>query len=79
MRCRSVSVRSDGTLDLSQEDRVIPVSSLKRTGQEDLLSEMEALLEGSDAVSWFSSNLQTNKSHPFYDEGSDLCQSERRL
>lgn len=35
-----------GTLDLSQEDRVIPVSSLKRTGQEDLLSEMEALLEG---------------------------------
>ena len=35
-----------GKLDLSQEDRVIPVSSLKRTGQEDLLSEMEALLEG---------------------------------
>lgn len=35
-----------GTLNLSQEDRVIPVSSLKRTGQEDLLSEMEALLEG---------------------------------
>ena len=35
-----------GTLNLSQEDRVLPVSSLKRTGQEDLLSEMEALLEG---------------------------------
>lgn len=35
-----------GTLNLAQEDRVIPVSSLKRTGQEDLLSEMEALLEG---------------------------------
>ena len=35
-----------GSLNLSQEDRVIPVSSLKRTGQEDLLSEMEALLEG---------------------------------
>ena len=35
-----------GTLNLSQEDRVIPVSSLKRTGQEDLLSEMEALREG---------------------------------
>ncbi len=35
-----------GTLNLSQEDRVIPVSSLKRTGQEELLSEMEALLEG---------------------------------
>ena len=35
-----------GTLNLSKEDRVIPVSSLKRTGQEDLLSEMEALLEG---------------------------------
>ena len=35
-----------GTLNLSQEDRVIPVSSLKRTGQEDLLSEMDALLEG---------------------------------
>ena len=35
-----------GTLKLSQEDRVIPVSSLKRTGQEELLSEMEALLEG---------------------------------
>lgn len=34
------------TLNLSQEDKVIPVSSLKRTGQEDLLSEMETLLEG---------------------------------
>lgn len=33
------------TLKLSQEDRVIPVSSLKKTGHQELLAEMEALLE----------------------------------
>lgn len=33
------------TLKLSQEDKVIPVSSLKKTGHQELLSEMEALLE----------------------------------
>ena len=48
------SVASNNSLNYIEEmkmcirdrDRVIPVSSLKRTGQEDLLSEMEALLEG---------------------------------
>ncbi len=34
------------TLKLSPEDKVIPVSALKRTGYEDLLNEMENLLEG---------------------------------
>lgn len=34
------------SLKLSQEDKVIPVSSLKKTGQDELLCEMEALLEG---------------------------------
>lgn len=33
------------TLKLSQEDKVIPVSSLNKTGHEELLSEMEILLE----------------------------------
>lgn len=33
------------SLKLSQEDKVIPVSSLKKTGHEELLAEMEALLE----------------------------------
>lgn len=33
------------TLDLSKEDKVIPVSSLKKTGYEELLAEIEALLE----------------------------------
>lgn len=33
------------TLDLSKEDKVIPISSLKRTGYEALLDEIEALLE----------------------------------
>ena len=33
------------TLDLSKEDKVIPISSLKRTGYEALLEEIEALLE----------------------------------
>lgn len=33
------------TLKLSQEDKVIPVSSLKKTGHQELLAEMEALLE----------------------------------
>lgn len=33
------------TLKLSQEDKVIPVSSLNKTGHEELLSEMELLLE----------------------------------
>lgn len=34
------------TLKLSPEDKVIPVSALKKTGYEDLLNEMENLLEG---------------------------------
>lgn len=34
------------TLKLSQEDIVIPISSLKRTGYEELLGVMEDLLEG---------------------------------
>ena len=34
------------TLELSQDDKVIPVSSLKRTGHQQLLEEMECLLEG---------------------------------
>lgn len=34
------------TLKLSPEDKVIPVSSLKKSGQEQLLAEMESLLEG---------------------------------
>ncbi len=33
------------TLDLSKDDKVIPISSLKRTGYEALLDEIEALLE----------------------------------
>ena len=33
------------SLKLSQEDKVIPVSSLKKIGHEELLAEMEALLE----------------------------------
>ena len=33
------------TLDLSKEDKVIPISSLKRTGYEALLDEIEKLLE----------------------------------
>ncbi|MGI6730650.1 MAG: ribosome biogenesis GTP-binding protein YihA/YsxC [Anaerovoracaceae bacterium] len=33
------------TLELSQEDKIIPVSSLKRTGYEDLLHELDKLLE----------------------------------
>ncbi len=33
-------------LKLSAEDKVIPVSALKRTGYEELLNEMEVLLEG---------------------------------
>jgi len=33
------------TLDLSKEDKVIPVSALKKTGYEELLAEIEALLE----------------------------------
>ena len=34
------------TLVLSEEDRVIPVSALKRTGADELLEEMERLLKG---------------------------------
>lgn len=34
------------TLKLSQEDKVIPVSALKKTGYEELLDVMEGLLEG---------------------------------
>ena len=34
------------TLKLSGDDKVIPVSSLKKTGYEELLNEIEALLEG---------------------------------
>jgi len=34
------------TFDLSPEDRIIPVSALKRTGHEKLLDEMDRLLEG---------------------------------
>lgn len=34
------------TLKLSQEDKVIPVSALKKTGYEELLDVMESLLEG---------------------------------
>ena len=34
------------TLKLSEDDKVIAVSSLKRTGHEQLLAEMECLLEG---------------------------------
>ena len=34
------------TLKLSSEDKVIPVSALKKTGYEDLLDVMEGLLEG---------------------------------
>lgn len=34
------------SLALSQADKVIPVSSLKKTGHEQLLTEMECLLEG---------------------------------
>lgn len=34
------------TLKLSQEDKVIPVSALKKTGYEELLEVMEGLLEG---------------------------------
>lgn len=34
------------TLKLSQEDKVIPVSALKKTGYEELLAVMEGLLEG---------------------------------
>lgn len=33
------------TLKLTQEDKVIPVSALKKTGHQELLAEMEALLE----------------------------------
>ena len=33
------------TLELSKEDKVIPVSSLKKTGCEDLLAEIERILE----------------------------------
>lgn len=33
------------TLDLSKEDKVIAISSLKKTGYEELLAEIEALLE----------------------------------
>jgi len=33
------------TLDLSKEDKVIPVSALKKTGYEELLAEIETLLE----------------------------------
>lgn len=33
------------TLKLSQEDKVIPVSSLKKTGYQELLNEMEKMLE----------------------------------
>lgn len=33
------------TLDLSPEDKVIPISSLKRTGQDVLLGEIEKILE----------------------------------
>ncbi len=33
------------TLELSKEDKVIPVSSLKKTGCEDLLEEIERILE----------------------------------
>ena len=34
------------TLGLSEEDRVIPVSALKRTGADELLEEMDRLLKG---------------------------------
>jgi len=34
------------TLKLSGDDKVIPVSSLKRTGYEELLNEIDLLLEG---------------------------------
>lgn len=34
------------TLGLSSEDKVIPVSALKRTGQDELLAEIERILEG---------------------------------
>lgn len=34
------------TLKLSSDDKVIPVSALKKTGYEDLLNEIEGLLEG---------------------------------
>lgn len=34
------------TLNLSPEDKVLPVSALKRTGHEDLLDAIEELLEG---------------------------------
>lgn len=34
------------TLNLSAEDRIIPISALKRSGWEDLLSEMDRILEG---------------------------------
>ena len=34
------------TLGLAEEDRVVPVSSLKRTGSDELLKEIERVLEG---------------------------------
>lgn len=34
------------TLELSGEDKIIPISSLKKTGYQELLDEMELLLEG---------------------------------
>ena len=33
------------TLGLTQNDKVIPVSALKKTGYQELLDEMEAVLE----------------------------------
>jgi GTP-binding protein len=34
------------TLGLSGDDKVIPISALKRTGQEELMEEIEKILEG---------------------------------
>jgi GTP-binding protein len=36
------------TLNMSSEDKIIPISALKRTGYEDLLAEIEVLLENSN-------------------------------
>lgn len=38
------------TLELSQEDRVIPVSALKKTGCEEILTQLDQILEEQNAV-----------------------------
>ena len=60
------------TLGLNKNDRVIPVSALKKTGHEELLDVIEELLEEeyqerSDAVLEFQSHMEQNEGHQIHD------------